>query len=129
MAKKIWLVVHHEDLWEIDNRRVGFYRKYQWDKLNEGDVVIYLRTGENRIKGVFTIMKKEIEKWNSTLNFKVGANDLGYQCKLELLSDKLICDYVTFDERFSFSQELANSFNGTRKQVFLATKRDLDLII
>ncbi|MBN1664416.1 MAG: hypothetical protein JW943_12515 [Deltaproteobacteria bacterium] len=37
----IWFVVHHRDLWDIDDRLMGFYNRNQLTPLNVKDVSIY----------------------------------------------------------------------------------------
>ncbi len=127
----IWFVVHHRDLWDIDNRRIGFHRKYQWELLKRGDIIIYYRTGEMQIKGVFRIMTKEIEKWNSNPRFAADGiyKDLEYQCKIELLSDNIICKELKNEKKLSFLSEFEKSLNGYYKQVFPAKREDLKLIL
>jgi hypothetical protein len=127
----IWFVIHHRDLWDIDNRRIGFHQKHHWELLQRGDIVIYCQAGEMQIKGVFRIIKKQIEKWNSHPRFTADGKykDLDYQCKLELLCDNIICLEPKDEKRFSFLPEFGKSLHGYHKQVFSANREDLKLIL
>jgi hypothetical protein len=49
MTKKIWFVVHHVNLWDIDNKMIGFWNPEQVNCMNIDDVVIYYRAGRKKI--------------------------------------------------------------------------------
>lgn len=52
-----------------------------------------------------------------------------HHCRLELLSDDIICDRPTIESRFSFFNSWVNARYGLRKQVFCARHDDLELIL
>jgi hypothetical protein len=124
----VWFVVHHGDLWDIDNRLIGFYNRNQWDPLKVGDVVIYYRAGFKEITGIFRITEKGVN-----LNKHFYVNDIAertiHQCRLEMLSDEIICYRPTTESKFSFFEAWVNARYGLRKQVFSARKDDLELIL
>ncbi|MGO9137213.1 MAG: hypothetical protein ACLP9S_10670 [Syntrophales bacterium] len=124
-----WWVCHHEKLWAIDDRLIGFWRKPQWDILNIGNTIVYYRIGQNQVMGVFKIIKKEIN-----LNPNFYCDDISertkYQCRLELLSDDIVCEDPRAEKRFSFYKPWSRSrWGGLKIQVYPATKNDLKLIM
>ena len=127
-GKAIWFVVHHGDLWDIDNRLIGFYDKRQWDPLNVNDYVIYYRAGWKKIMGILQITKKGV-KINPDFYAEGIASDIIYQCRLKMVSDKVRCYQPTTERALSFhSRWVANRY-GLSKQVFEADYDDLKLII
>lgn len=124
----IWFVVHHRDLWNIDNRLIGFYNRNQWEPLKVGDVVIYYRAGFKEITGVFRITEKGVN-----LNKQFYMEDIAertiHQCRLELLSDDIICYRPTTESNFSFFDAWVSARYGLRKQVFSAKHDDLEFIL
>ncbi|MBW2648037.1 MAG: hypothetical protein JRE23_18105, partial [Deltaproteobacteria bacterium] len=48
----IWFVVHHRNLWDIDNSLIGFWNREQMDLVSKGDYIIYYRAGYKNIMGV-----------------------------------------------------------------------------
>lgn len=98
----IWFTVHHRDLWDIDNRLIGFYNRNQWEPLKTGDIVIYYRAGFKEIAGVFKITEKGINL-NKHFYMEDIAEKTIHQCRLELLSDDIICYRPTTESKFSFS--------------------------
>jgi predicted RNA-binding protein len=54
----IWFVVHQKNLWDIDNRLIGFWKNNQSDLIKVGDYVIYYRAGYKEIAGVFKVVQK-----------------------------------------------------------------------
>ncbi len=130
MTGSIWFVVHKYELWDIDNRIIGFWKQAQWSQLRVGDWIIYYRAGVKRIKGVFRIIKKGLLIRNDFFASGIKERPI-YQCALELLSDDVLRSAApTTDERFSFYHELrSNFFGGRGKQCFKASPDDLQLII
>jgi len=124
----IWFVVHHRDLWDIDNRLIGFYNRNQWLPLNVNDVIIYYRAGFKEIMGVFKVTEKGMN-----LNKRFYMEDIAektiHQCRLELLSDDIICYRPTTESKFSFFDSWVSARYGLRKQVFAAKHSDLELIL
>jgi hypothetical protein len=124
----IWFVVHHQKLWDIDKKLIGFYNRNQWEPLKSGDVVIYYRAGFKEITGVFRITEKGVNL-NKYFYVEDIAEKTIYQCRLELLSDDIICDRPTIENRFSFFNDWVSARYGLRKQVFSAIQDDLELIL
>ncbi len=125
----IWFVVHHGNLWIIDNRLIGFWKKSQSDLVKVGDYVIYYRSGYKEITGVFKVMQK-----GANLNHNFHDPDIVgkpiYQSRLELISDDVICYRPTTETDFSFFPEWKrNRYGGLGKQIFRATKEDINLIL
>jgi len=126
---EIWFVVHHANLWDIDNRIIGFWKKNQSDLIKTGDYVIYYRTGYKEIMGVFKVIQKGY-LINKEFNDPEIVEEPAYQSKLELVSDSVICDRATIETRFSFFDEWRrNRYGGLGKQVFKASKDDLNLLL
>jgi hypothetical protein len=126
--ESIWFVCHQNNLWDIDQRLIGFHRKAQWKALRANNIIIYYRIGEDKIKGVFKIIKKDV-------NINPEFDDQGiekkpiYQCRLELLSDDIKCPYPCKENRFSFFDKWSNMRHGGLKvQIFPATRNDLDIV-
>jgi hypothetical protein len=128
VVPSIWFVVHHRDLWDIDDRLIGFYNRNQWTPLNVKDVIIYYRAGFKEIMGVFRITEKGINL-NKDFHVEDIAEKTVHQCRLELLSDDIICDRPTTESRFSFFNSWVSARYGLRKQVFSARHNDLELIL
>jgi len=124
----IWFVVHHRDLWDIDKRLIGFYNRNQWEPLKVGDVVIYYRAGFKEITGVFRITEKGLSL-NKHFYMEDMAERTVHQCRLELLSDDIICYRPTTESSFSFFDAWVSALYGLRKQVFSARQDDLELIL
>ncbi len=124
----IWFIVHHRDLWDIDNRLIGFYNRNQWEPLKTGDIVIYYRAGFKEITGVFKITEKGINL-NKHFYMEDIAEKTIHQCRLELLSDDIICYRPTTESKFSFFDAWVSARYGLRKQVFSARQDDLELIL
>jgi hypothetical protein len=94
-----------------------------------GDVVIYYRSGLKCIMGVFRVVQKGA---NLNRNFKDAAivQQPMHQCRLELISDEIICGRPTTESRFSFYDEWCrNRYGGLKKQVFEAKRDDFKLIL
>ena len=127
-APNIWFVVHHRDLWDIDNRLIGFYNRNQWLPLNVNDVIIYYRAGVKEILGVFRITEKGVNLNKSFYMDDIAERTI-HQCRLELLSDDIICYRPTTESRFSFFDSWVSARYGLRKQVFDAKRSDLELIL
>ena len=127
-STNVWFVVHHRDLWDIDNKLIGFYNKNQWKLLEEGDLIIYYRAGVKEIMGIFRIIQKGLN-----LNKRFYMEDIAertiHQCRLELLSNDIICYRPTTESRFSFFDSWVTAHYGLRKQVFGANHDDLELIV
>ena len=127
-STNVWFVVHHRDLWDIDNRLIGFYNKNQWELLEEGDLIIYYRAGVKAIMGIFRIIQKGVN-----LNKRFYMEDIAertiHQCRLELLSDYTACHRPTTESRFSFFDSWVGARYGLGKQVFGANNNDLELIL
>ncbi len=127
--KEIWFVVHHRNLWNIDNRLIGFWNKAQMDLLAEGDYIIYYQTGHKQITGVFRAVEKGLNL-NKDFHDKEIVDKLSYQCRLELVSDDIICTKPTTEDRFSFYDEWRrNRYGGLKKQIFRAKYEDMPLIL
>ncbi len=125
----IWFVVHHGNLWDIDNKLIGFWKKSQSDLVKVGDYVIYYRSGYKEITGVFKVIQK-----GSNLNHIFHDPDIAgkpiYQSRLELISDDVICYRPTTETGFSFFEEWRrNRYGGLGKQIFRAKREDLNLIL
>jgi hypothetical protein len=126
---EIWFVVHHANLWDIDDKLIGFWKKNQSDLIKTGDYVIYYRTGYKEIMGIFKVAQKGY-RLNREFNDPEIAEEPVYQSKLELVSDSIICHRPTVETRFSFFDEWRrNRFGGLGKQVFRASKDDLTLLL
>ncbi|OPY18447.1 MAG: hypothetical protein A4E74_00580 [Syntrophus sp. PtaB.Bin075] len=117
----IWFVVHHHDLWDIDNRLIGFYNRNQWLPLNINDLIIYYRAGFKGIMGVFKVIEKGVNL-NRSFYVEDIAEKTIHQCRLELLSDDIICYRPTTESRFSFFDSWVSTRYGLRKQVFPANQ-------
>jgi len=50
--RKIWLIVHHEKLLDIDRNLIGFKEVSEWNQLSEENIVIYYGTRFAKIIGV-----------------------------------------------------------------------------
>jgi hypothetical protein len=87
---EIWLVAHHGDLWDIDNRLIGFWNKVQSDLLKVGDYVIYYRTGHKKIMGVFKVIQKGTNLNRDFHNPEIVRKTV-HQSRIELVSDNIIC--------------------------------------
>lgn len=125
----IWFVVHQQNLWDIDNRLIGFWKKNQSDSVKIGDYVIYYRAGFKKIMGVFKVLQK-----GPNLNRDFHDPDITekpvFQSRLNLISDNIICNRPTTETRFSFFNEWRrNRYGGLGKQVFRANREDLNLIL
>lgn len=124
----IWLVCHQKNLWEIDQRLIGFHRKAQCDALKKNNIIIYYRIGEDKIKGVFKIIEKR-ENINPEFYDSNIKEKLIYQCSLELLSNDIKCPYPSKENRFSFFDKWSKMrHGGLQWQIFPATRDDLELI-
>lgn len=126
--KLVWVVGHQEDLWDKDNRRIGFYSIDEWVKLNIGDIVTYYRYGKKQIMGVFEIIDRKDS--DPAFNSPSIKKKLKYQCKLDLLSNDVICHDLRSEKGFSFhkSMNTGRPF-GRRRHVIQATREDLKLIL
>jgi len=125
----IWFVVHHRNLWNIDKNIIGFWNKAQMDLVSEGDSVIYYRAGSKKIMGVFKAGKKGINL-NKNFHDDEIVDRLIHQCRIELVSDSIICSKPTSEARFSFFDEWRrNRYGGLKKQIFRATYEDIKLIL
>lgn len=125
----IWFVVHQRNLWDIDNRLIGFWKKNQSDLIKVGDYVIYYRAVYKEIVGVFKVVQK-----GANLNENFHDPDIAekpiFQSRLELISDNIICYRPTTETNFSFFEEWKrNRYGGLGKQVFRAKIEDLNLIV
>jgi len=125
----IWFVVHQRNLWDIDNRLIGFWKKDQSDLVKVGDYVIYYRAGHKQIMGVFKVVQKD-----ANLNRNFHDPDIAgktiFQSRLELISDSIICYRPTTETGFSFFPEWKrNRYGGLGKQIFRAKREDLNLIL
>src|SRR3990167_2709026 len=123
-SRKIWFVVHHQDLFYVDKNLIGFKRESQRDELSVGDIVIYYRTGIKQFMGVYKITSKG---YCLNRNFKnLEGDEYPHQCRLELLTDRIKHFYPTKDSSLSFHAEWVKSGWGRRyQQVFQATYEDL----
>ncbi|MCX5846705.1 MAG: hypothetical protein NTW12_10195 [Deltaproteobacteria bacterium] len=129
MTKKIWFVVHHENLWDIDNNLIGFWNKEQVKRINIDDVVIYYRAGRKKIMGVFKIVEMG-DNLNPDFYDDAIVGRTRHQCRLTLMSKDIICNRPTTENRFSFYEEWRrNRYGGLAKQVFEAEPHDLQLIL
>ena len=127
-SRKIWFVVHHQDLFDVDKNLIGFKRESQRDELSVGDIVIYYRTGIKQFMGVYKITSKG---YCLNRNFKnLEGDEYPHQCRLELLTDRIKHFYPTKDSSLSFHAEWVKSGWGRRyQQVFQATYEDLVRIV
>jgi len=127
--KTIWFVVHHRNLWNIDNRLIGFWNKDQMEFVSKGDYIIYYRAGHKQIMGVFKADKKGVNL-NKEFHDDEIVDRLIHQCRIELVSDNIICGRPTTEKRFSFFDEWRrNRYGGLKKQIFPAKYEDINLII
>jgi hypothetical protein len=125
----IWFVVHHRNLWDIDNRLIGFWNEAQMDLVSEGDYIIYYRAGYKQIIGVFKADKKGVNL-NTDFHDDEIVEKLLYQCRIKLISDDIICGRPTTEKRFSFFDEWKrNRYGGLKKQIFRANYEDIKLIL
>jgi len=125
----IWFVVHHRNLWDIDNRLIGFWNKAQMDLVSEGDYIIYYRAGYKQIIGVFKTGKKGVNL-NKDFHDDEIVDKLIYQCRIELVGADVICGRPTTEKRFSFFDEWRrNRYGGLKKQIFRAQYDDIKLIL
>jgi len=126
----IWFVVHHRNLWDIDNRLIGFWKKHQMDLVSEGDYIIYYRAGADykKIMGVFRAGQKRTP-WNADFHDEEIYGKLSYQCRIDLVSDDVICKKPTTERAFSFFDEWVENDYGYKKQVYLANYSDIKLIL
>jgi len=127
--KTIWFVVHHRNLWNIDNRLIGFWNKDQMEFVSKGDYIIYYRAGHKQIMGVFKADKKGVNL-NKEFHDDEIVDRLIHQCRIELVSDNIICGRPATEKRFSFFDEWRrNRYGGLKKQIFPAKYEDINLII
>ena len=125
----IWFVVHHCNLWDIDNRLIGFWNKAQMDLVSEGDYIVYYRAGYKQIIGVFKTGKKGVNL-NKDFHDDEIVDKLIYQCRIELVGADVICGRPTTEKRFSFFDEWRrNRYGGLKKQIFRAQYDDIKLIL
>lgn len=125
----IWFVVHHRNLWDIDNRLIGFWNKAQMDLVSEGDYIIYYRAGYKQIISVFKTGKKGVNL-NKDFHDDEIVDKLIYQCRIELVGADVICGRPTTEKRFSFFDEWRrNRYGGLKKQIFRAQYDDIKLIL
>lgn len=125
----IWFVVHHRNLWNIDNRLIGFWNEAQMEIVLEGDYIIYYRAGYKQIMGVFKAGKKGFNL-NKDFHDDEIVDRLVHQCRIDLVSDDVICRKPTTEKRFSFFDEWRrNRYGGLRKQIFRAKYDDMKLIL
>jgi len=125
----IWFVVHHRNLWDIDNRLIGFWNKAQMDFVSEGDYIVYYRAGYKQIIGVFKTGKKGVNL-NKDFHDDEIVDKLIYQCRIELVGADVICGRPTTEKRFSFFDEWRrNRYGGLKKQIFRAQYDDIKLIL
>lgn len=126
----IRLICHHEECWNRDQRIIGFHRKAQWDILKANNKIIYFRFGENHIKGVFKIIKKGINLNPNFSEIPGISEPLIHQCRLELISDDIICDNPMEEVTLSFHEKWERErWGGLQTQVFPAEREDLKLIL
>jgi len=129
MAKKIWFVVHQVNLWGIDNKLIGFWNQEQVNDMKIDDVVIYYRAGRKKIMGVFKIVGMGINL-NPDFYDDTIVDRTKHQCRLELLSNDIICNRPTTEKKLSFHSEwVRHCYGGHAKQVFEAEPNDLKLIL
>lgn len=129
MPKKIWFVVHHENLWDIDNNLIGFWNRDQANRMSIEDIVIYYRAGRKKIMGVFKIVQMG-DNLNPDFYDDSIVSRTRHQCRLELLSNDIICNRPTTENRFSFYDEWRrNRYGGLTKQIFEANFHDLKWIL
>ena len=125
----IWFVVHHRNLWDIDNRLIGFRNNAQMDLVSEGDYIVYYRAGYKQIIGVFKTGKKGVNL-NKDFHDDEIVDKLIYQCRIELVGADVICGRPTTEKRFSFFDEWRrNRYGGLKKQIFRAQYDDIKLIL
>jgi hypothetical protein len=126
---EIWFVVHQKELWDIDNRLIGFWKEEQNDLIKVADYVIYYRAGYKKITGVFKVVQKGYNLNRDFFSPDIAGKPI-YQSRLELVSNNIICQRPTTETSFSFFAEWRrNRFGGLGKQVFRATKDDLKFIL
>ena len=126
----IWFVVHKKELWDIDNRLIGFWNPAQLNDVKEDDIIIYYRTGVLQIMGIFKVIKKQ-PNINPAFYLDPGKikGKTIYQCQLELITDEIICLHPTKERRFSFFDSWVENKFGWFWQVFQARIEDLNYII
>jgi len=125
----IWFVVHHRNLWDIDNRLIGFWNKAQMNLVSEGDYIIYYRAGYKQIIGVFKTGKKGVNLNKDFYDDEI-VDKLIYQCRIELVGADVISGRPTTEKRFSFFDEWKrNRYGGLKKQIFRAQYDDIKLIL
>jgi hypothetical protein len=125
----IWFVVHHRNLWVIDQNLIGFWNKAQMDLVSAGDYIIYYRAGYKKIMGVFKAGKSGFNL-NANFNDDEIVDILAHQCRIELVSNDVICTKPTTERRFSFFDEWRrNRYGGLKKQIFRANYEDIKLIL
>jgi len=130
---KIWFVVHKYDLWDVNNRIIGFWNKtINHDCILADDTVIYYRTEAKEIKGIFKVLfkGKDIDKFFSQQIAQ--KQHLHWQCVLALENMVEMCkiDMDKLGSRLSFYDDWVKHFHGGRdQQVFPATQDDIDLIL
>ena len=129
LMNSIWYVVHHRNLWDIDKNLIGFWNETQMDHVSEGDYIIYYRAGYKKIMGVFKAGKKGINL-NKDFHDDAIIEKLIYQCRMELVSNDVICGRPTTEKRFSFFDEWRrHRYGGLKKQIFRANYEDIKLIL
>lgn len=125
----IWFVVHHRNLWDIDNSLIGFWNKDQMNLVSKGDYIIYYRAWYKQIMGVFRAGEKGTNL-NKDFHDEEIVDRLIHQCRIELVSDNVICGRPTTEKRFSFFDEWRrNRYGGLKKQIFRANYEDIKLIL
>jgi len=125
----IWFVVHHRNLWDIDKDFIGFWNKEQMDLVSKDDYIIYYRAGYKKIMGVFKAGEKGINLNKDFYDDEIVGR-LVYQCRINLVSDNVICAKPTTETRFSFFDEWQrNRYGGLKKQIFPAKYEDMKLIL
>ncbi len=129
MATNIWFVVHQQNLWDIDDKLIGFWNPMQANLIAVGDVIIYYRSGLKCIMGVFRVVQKGANLNRNFYDAAIVKKPI-HQCRLELISNEIICGHPTTETRFSFYGEWSrNRYGGLKKQVFEAKRDDLKLIV
>jgi len=130
---EIWFVVHENNLWEINNRIIGFWNKeINHDRISAGDTIIYYRSGEKEIKGIFKVLfkGKDIDKHFSE-QIAQGKH-LCWQCALTLENKvkMLKKDMDKLGSRLSFYENFIKCAHGAHGiQVFPADHIDLYIIL
>lgn len=129
LNQKAWFVVHHRDLFDQNPHLIGFRDPDEWKKITQGDIIVYYQTRQEKIRGLFEVIKSGVHLDPTFGHGKFSQDELKNQHELKQINKWDFNFYQDKASRLSFFRFLKNPRRWDGKHVFTLNNEDMKYIL